>query len=410
VANQFSLLKERRFLPFFLTQSLGAFNDNVFKQSLVVLISFKSASFAPADRILFTNLAAALFILPFFLFSATAGQLADKFDKSKIARWVKVFEIAVMAIAAYGFLQHDAHEMTSIWILMGCLFLMGLHSTVFGPVKYAILPQVLREEELTGGNGLVEMATNMAILLGTLLGTWLVAIDQVGPMAASICVLVIALVGLLASRQMPPLPAQDSTLTINHNVLSETWRSVQYLRTNRTLFLSCLGISWFWFFGAMYITQLPIYAKDVLRSGTPTYTAILTLFSIGTGIGALLCERLSHHRVELGLVPFGAIGMTIFGVDLYFAHPQIASVATETLGAWLASPGSIRICIDVTLMALFSGLFIVPLFALVQSRSDPARRSRVIAANNILNALFMVAAAILSIILLAKMHWSIPQS
>lgn len=401
--NQFGLLRQRRFLPFFLTQGLGAFNDNVFKQALVILIAFLTPGLTAADVNMYTNLAAGLFILPFLLFSATSGQLSDKFDKSRLAQLVKLLEIAIMAIACVGFLGRN------IPLLLAMLFLMGLHSTLFGPLKYGLLPQVLNERELVGGNGLIEMATFLAILIGTILGTSLIRIDGLGAWLVGGTTIVIAVIGLLCALAMPRTPAADPALKLNWNPFTETWRNIGYIRGNRTVFLSCLGISWFWFYGSIYFTQLPVYAKDVLGGDAGVYTLLLTVFSIGIGAGSMLCERLSGHKVEIGLVPFGSLGMTVFGIDLYFAHSAAVGELGLTATAMLHQPGIWRVLIDLVLMAIFSGFFIVPLFALIQTRSDPERRSRVIAANNIMNALFMVVAAALSAVLLNKAGLSVPQ-
>jgi 1-acyl-sn-glycerol-3-phosphate acyltransferase len=401
--SQFALLGQRRFLPFFLTQALGAFNDNVFKNALVILITYKAAELSTEQRHGLTNLAAALFILPFFLFSATSGQLADKFDKARLAQAVKFLEIAIMAVAFFGFTQNN------IPLLLSMLFMMGVHSTLFGPLKYGILPQLLKPNELVGGNGLVEMGTFLAILLGTLLGAQLIDLPANGGFWVAIVAIAIAVLGLLSAFAMPTTLAADAALKINWNLFSETWRNLKLISDNRTVFLSCLGISWFWFFGSIYFTQLPAYAKEVLGGNPAVYTLLLTTFSIGIGLGSMLCERLSGHKVEIGLVPFGAIGMTLFGADLYFAWPD--PVGERSLGVmqFLAQPGAWRVMVDLLGMAIFSGFFIVPLFALVQSRSDPTRRSRVIAANNILNALFMVVAAAMAALLLIRFNVSVPQ-
>lgn len=400
--NQFKLLRERRFLPFFLTQALGAFNDNVFKNALVILIAFLTARLTVKDVNFYTNLAAGLFILPFLLFSATSGQLSDKFDKARLAQLVKLLEIGIMIMAFAGFLAH------SIPLLLAMLFMMGVHSTLFGPLKYGLLPQVLNDRELVGGNGLIELATFVAILLGTIAGTSLIRIDGIGASLVGATTIGIAVIGLGCALAMPRAPAPDPNLKLNWNPFSETWRNVAYIRGNRAIFLSCLGISWFWFYGSIYFTQLPNYTKVVLGGGPGVYTLILTVFSVGIGVGSALCEKLSGHKVEIGLVPFGSIGMTVFGTDLYFAHPGSVGELNLGVGAMLAQPHVWRILIDLVLMAVFSGFFIVPLFALVQTRSDSARVSRVIAANNILNALFMVVAAALSAILLNRFNLSIP--
>jgi 1-acyl-sn-glycerol-3-phosphate acyltransferase len=352
----------------------------------------------------YSNIAPALFILPFFLFSASAGQIAEKFEKTRVIRFVKLFEIAVMTIAAYGFLLHSAV------VLLSVLFLMGLHSTLFGPIKYAILPQALRNDELVGGNGLVEMGTSLSILLGMMLGgTLIAAAGPNGPLYASIAVIAIAVLGYLVCRRIPLAPATAPELRFNWNFLTETWRAVGFVRENRTVFNAVLGISWFWFFGIVFTAQLPNYTKLYLGGTDGVYILALGLFSVGTGIGSLLCERLSGHKVEIGLVPFGSIGLTVFGIDLYFARPHPALLTGLDPLAFLAAPGNWRIALDLAVIGLFAGFYIVPLFALVQSRAERSQLSRIIAGNNILNALFMVVASILSGVLLNVAHFSIPQ-
>jgi len=401
--SQFRLLRERRFLPFFLTQALGAFNDNVFRVATILLIGF--AMNLPDEQVSFyNNVAPALFILPFFLFSASAGQLAEKLEKTRIIRFVKVFEIAAMAIATWGFVTR------SPWLLLFVLFLMGAHSTLFGPIKYAILPQALRDNELVGGNALVETATQLAILFGMMAGGALMSAGGAdGPLFASIAVLCVAVTGYLVSRAIPPAPATAPELKFNWNIFSETWRAMRFTAQDRTVFNSVLGISWFWFFGIVVTAQLPSYTKIYLGGNDAVFTFTLALFSIGTGIGSLLCERLSGHKVEIGLVPFGSIGITLFGVDLYFARAQPAPVQGLGPLEFLHSAGGWHIALDLTLIGVFAGFYIVPLFALVQSRAERHHLSRIIAGNNIINALFMVAATALSLALLNALHFSIPQ-
>ena len=401
--SQFGLLTERRFLPFFLSQSLGAFNDNVFKQGLVALVVFVGAIDVGMPSTTFSLLAGALFILPFFLFSALGGQLADKYDKAGLARWIKALEVLLMALAAAGFLLKSAP------LLLAVLFLLGLQSTLFGPLKYGILPQVLNDEELTGGNGLVESATMVSILLGTLVGTALVSIPGDGLIFISMLGLGIALIGWFAALAMPANPPVAADLVINWNPLTETLRSLKFLTRQRIVFLSCLGISWFWFFASMYFLILPVYVRDIIGGSTAVYTLLLALFSVGTGLGALLCELLSRRKVEIGLVPFGSIGMTVFGLDLYFALPAASGLSELSVNAFLATGFGWRLVIDLVLMAIFSGFFIVPLFALIQQRSAPSHRSRVIGANNILNALFMVAASLLGWALMNGIGLTLPQ-
>jgi 1-acyl-sn-glycerol-3-phosphate acyltransferase len=386
MSSQFTLLKTRRFGPFFGTQFLGAFNDNLFKNALIVLLTFQASQWTTLKPELLANLAAGVFILPFFLFSATAGQLADKYDKAMLARLVKVLEIGIMLISGACFQLH------SIELLMICLFLLGLHSTMFGPVKYAILPQHLQEDELVGGNALIEAGTFVAILLGTLAGGLLAGMEN-GTHWITLGCLVVAGLGYLASRRIPDAPAPDPTLCVNPNPISETWRNIGFARENRTVFLSILGISWFWLYGALFLAQFPAYAKNVLGGTETSVTLLLATFTLGIGMGSLLCERLSAKQVEIGLVPFGSIGLTLFGIDLAFASP--AHPPAEPLGALalLAATGMARVLADLFAIGLFGGFFIVPLYALVQLRSSPTHRARIIAANNIMNAMFMVVGA-----------------
>jgi 1-acyl-sn-glycerol-3-phosphate acyltransferase len=402
-ASQFDLLRQRRFLPFFLTQSLGAFNDNVFKNALVALVAFVMTDLADADRTLLTNLAAALFIAPFFLFSATAGQLAEKYDKARLARAIKLLEVAIMAVAAAGFITHHVE------FLLAMVFMMGLHSTLFGPLKYSILPQVLRPDELVGGNGLVEMGTFVAILGGSLLGSALIQMGDAGPWLVSAACIGFALAGVATAWAIPPVAAPTPDLRINPNVLAETWSNLRYLAGQRTVFLACLGVSWFWFFGSVYFVQLPNYATRVLGGDGGVYQFLLALFSIGVALGSLLCERLSGHKVEIGLVPFGSLGMTAFGIDIYFAKPDLAAAAGASLTELFAHGWMWRLSFDLAMLAVFCGFFIVPLFALIQTRTEKTHQSRVIAANNILNALFMVAATGIAVLLLNVAGLTIPQ-
>lgn len=388
MSGQFQLLKTRRFLPFFGTQFMGAFNDNLFKNALVVLLTYHAASWTTLKPEVLANLAAGIFILPFFLFSATAGQLADKYDKAKLARLIKLLEIIIMLVAGVGFAVH------SLSLLMTALFLFGVHSTLFGPVKYAILPQHLKVEELIGGNALVEAGTFVAILIGTLTGALMAGLPQ-GTVWITFGGLTIAASGYLASRGIPAAPAPEPQLRINPNPFTETWHNIGFARENRTLFLSILGISWFWLYGALFLTQFPAYTKNVLGGSETSVTLLLATFTIGIGVGSLLCERLSAKQVEIGLVPFGSIGLTIFGLDLAWASP-LSHTSSELLPAMalLAVPGTWRILLDLCAIGLFGGFFIVPLYALIQLRSNAAYRARIIAANNIMNALFMVVGAL----------------
>lgn len=401
MSGQFHLLRERRFGPFFLTQFFGAFNDNVYKNALIILIAFQLGD--PATTNTLINLSAALFILPFFLFSASAGQVADKFEKSLLIRRIKLLEILIMLVAAFALISHD------IGLLLALLFLMGTQSSLFGPVKYGILPQHLKTEELVGGNGMVEMGTFVAILIGTLLGGLLIGIPETGTAWVALAVVLLAVVGYAASRAIPAAAPEAPDLQLNFNPLTETWANLRFLRSDRTVFLACLGVSWFWYFGAIYLTQLPNYTRLTLGGNEQVVTLLLTLFSVGVGVGSLACERLSGHKVEIGLVPLGSIGLTVFALDMYFAAGQAAPPA-ELLGAaaFLEQPGAWRVMSDVVLLGLFGGLYIVPLYAMIQTRAAPAHRSRVIAGNNILNALLMVLSAVVAAASLAA-GLSIPE-
>ncbi|HWG10671.1 MAG TPA: MFS transporter [Rhodanobacteraceae bacterium] len=399
--NQFRLLATRRFAPYFATQALAAFNDNAFRQATIVLVAFQLG--LSDDKVSFySNLAPALFILPFFLFSASAGQIAEKFEKQRLIRYVKLFEIAAMCVAAYGF------HIASPALLLTVLFLMGLHSTVFGPIKYAILPQVLAPAELVGGNGMVEMGTSLAILVGMIAGGAAMATAGAGAWLSAALVIGVALIGFAMSCAIPRIPAAAPDLKFNWNLFAESARAIRFVAKKRAVFNAVLGISWFWFFGGVVTAQLPNYTKLYLGGDASVEILVLTLFSVGVGIGSLLCEKLSGHKVEIGLVPLGAFGMTLFGLLPYFAqHAPAARHGMHWL-AFLLAPGHWWIALDLVLLGLFAGFFIVPLFALVQSRTERHHLSRVIAGNNIINAVFLVAAAVFGF---ASLHFgmTIPQ-
>ena len=321
--NQFALLRQRRFAPFFWTQFAGAANDNLFKFAFTVMVTYQlSVGWLPPAMA--GLVIGALFILPFLLFSATSGQLTDKYDKTTMIRLVKNLEIGIMALAAWAFMA------ANVPVLLGCVFLMGLHSTLFGPVKFAYLPQVLNERELTGGNGMVEMGTFVAILLGNVVGGLLVAMPQVGHASVAIACVALALAGRAVAQFIPSAPATDPGLKINWNPVTETWRNLKLAHGNVVVFRSMLGISWMWFFGAVFLSNFPAFAKEVLHGNEQVASLLLVVFSIGIGVGSLLCEKLSHRHVEIGLVPLGAIGMTVFSVDLYFASRALPAAAGTT--------------------------------------------------------------------------------
>ncbi len=393
--GQFSLLRERRFAPLFWTQFLGAANDNLFKFAFTLLATFHAAEWGGVDPGRAGFLIGAIFIAPFVLFSATSGQVADKYDKAAVIRFVKNFEIAVMAVAAAGFVSRSA------FLLYAVVFLMGLHSTLFGPVKYAYLPQHLKDEELTGGNGLVEMGTFVAILAGTMAAGLLV---KAGPSAATmvaLACLAVAVLGRIAAAFVPASPADEPGLKINWNPFTETWRNLAIAARDRTVFHSLLGISWLWFFGSIFLTSFSPFTRDVLGGDENVVTLLLAVFSIGIALGALACERLSGRKVEIGLVPFGSIGMTVFAVDLWLASRGLAPSGVRDVAAFVREPASMRVMADLFLLALFGGFYSVPLYALIQSRAEPSHRARIIAANNILNAIFMIVASLMATALLA---------
>ncbi len=400
--SQFALLGKKRFLPFFVTQLLGAFNDNIFKQSLILAILFKLA--VSADRHLLVNLCALLFILPFFLFSALGGQFGEKFAKDGLIRKIKFAEILIMLTGAAGVLLNNLPLMLLV------LFAMGTQSALFGPVKYSILPQHLHEEELVGGNALVEMGTFLAILAGTIGAGIMMASSAYASIVAS-SIVVVAVLGYLASRAIPPAAAGLPELQLDWNIFRQSWLTMKLgLGQRPAVSRSLVGNSWFWFLGAIYLTQIPAYAKEWLYGDESVVTLILTVFSVGIALGSMLCERMSGHKVEIGLVPFGSAGLTLFGIMLWwhsggFPHAELA----HDWLAVLSQPQAWWILGSILGIGVFGGFYIVPLYALIQSRTVEHERARVIAANNILNALFMVISAIVSILFLSVAELSIPQ-
>lgn len=400
--NPFRLLGEKRFGPFFWTQFLGAFNDNVYKNALIILIAFELGAEAGGEGHVMINAAAGLFILPFLLFSATAGQLADKYEKAMLMRWIKVAEIVIMLLAAI------ALWLKSAYALIGLLFLMGAQSSIFGPVKYAILPQHLRDDELVGGNGLVEMGTFVAILFGTLVGGLLIAVEGIGHVLVAVAVVSLAVAGWLASRHIPPASTSAPTLQLNLNVLQASWVNIRHLSAHRLQWITALGISWFWFYGATLLTQIPNFTRLSLHGDERVVTALLTAFSLGIGLGSLLVESLSRRRIVIAVSLVGGLGMTAFGLAVPYL---VAFVPTQDalygFQDFLVHGGAF-VLMAVVFLGLFGGLYIVPLFALIQRCADEAHRSRVIAGVNILNALFMVLSAVVAAVVLGN-GYSIPQ-
>ncbi len=403
-SSQFALLGQRRFAPFFWTQFLGAGNDNLFKFALTVLVTYQ-LQVSWLEPKMAGLVIGALFILPFMLFSATAGQWADKYDKAQIMRWIKVLEIVVMGLAAWGFWQQ--HVVT----LLVCVFLMGVHSSLFGPVKYAYLPQHLSAQELTGGNGMVEMGTFVAILLGTVGGGLIMGLGPNGDQYAAMACLFLAVLGWLASLRIPASPSSSPNLKLNWNPATETWRNLQLATQYPSVFRSLLGISWMWFFGAVFLAQFPSFAKDVLGGDTHVASLLLVVFSVGIALGSLMCETLSRRHVEIGLTPVGAVGMTVFAFDLYLATRGMSHVTGQPLAdvhAFVEQPQHWRVMADLALLAFSAGIYSVPMYALIQLRSQPSHRARIIAANNILNAVFMVVSSLAAGALLGA-GFSIPQ-
>ncbi len=396
--SQFALLKQRRFLPFFVTQCFGAFNDNVYRQAIIGLLIYLGVS--GAQKTLYTNLAPALFILPYFLFSATAGQIAEKLEKSKLIRITTTMEIGIMSLAAIGFLTQN------MVLLLVALFCTGLQSTLFGPVKYSILPSVLKREELTGGNGLVEMGTSISILVGMIFGGMIFdAAGANGPVIAATAIVVLAISGNLASRAIPRAEAGAPDLKINWNPIPESFAILRLAKKQPAVRNAILGVSWFWFVGTVLTSQLPTYAEANLGAperNASLYIFALALFSIGTGVGSLLCEKLSARTVEIGLVPLGAFGMSAFLLDLYFARTGAPPGTVSTVAEFALAPGNWRVIMDLVGIGLFTGFFVVPLFALIQNRTPRDELSRVIAGMNIQNAAFIVLAAVVSILLQMK--------
>jgi 1-acyl-sn-glycerol-3-phosphate acyltransferase len=393
--SQWSLLGKKNFAPLFWTQFFGAFNDNLFKNALIILLAFNTALLPSGmSSVIAVNLSAGLFILPFFLFSAWAGELADSHEKSRMIQYLKILEIGIALVATAGFFFQ------SIYCLWLALFALGVQATFFGPLKYSILPQHLKEKELIGGNALIESGTFIAILIGTLMGGILIALHS-GWQWVSALALICALTGYFVARKIPLAQAVAPDLKVGFNIWKQSVQTLKIAKEKRSVFLSILGISWFWFFGATMLAQFPTLVKNVIGAQESVVTLFLALFSIGTGVGSLLCEKMSGKKVEIGLVPFGAFGLSFFAFVLYYHLHQYHTLDNATLAMFVASSGAYMIMADLFLLSVFGGFFIVPLYALIQSRSDQQVRSRVIAANNIMNSIFMVASALFAIALVS---------
>ncbi len=409
MANQFSLFKRRRFNAMFFTQFLGAFNDNVFKQALILVLTYTAASQLGVAVSILNNLAAMLFILPYFLFSALAGQLADKFEKAKLTRLIKLLEIVIMVLATIGFV----FELYAL--LFVALFLMGTHSTFFGPIKYAYLPQAMKEDELVGANGLFQMGTSLAILLGMIVAGVLTQLPN-ALYWISAAVIVVALMGYAAARFIPMMPSVQPDLTINWNIFTTSFATIRYLYSLPFLFFIILGNSWFWFYGATFLTQTPEFSKVILFGDESVVIFLLTLFSVGVSIGSLLCKSLTKNQVSLKLLPFGIAGLSLFAIDLYFSLSALNIGATMAnsgallgIGQLASESGSIRVFADLFLLGFSGGLYIVPLYAAMQAYAPVSHRARIVGANNIFNAIFMVGSAIFAIVVLNVIHLTLPQ-
>lgn len=397
--SQSKLLRSRRFLPLFLTQFFGACNDNVFKNTLMLILAFSAASNLSVDSNVLLNLAAGLFILPFLLFSSIAGQITDKYEKSALVRKVKLAEIVIMLMAATA-LYFEAY-----YTLLFILFLMGCQSTLFGPVKYALLPQHLTKGELVGGNALVEMATFVAILLGTIFAGIILEFEYHREVCAAI-VVIFAVIGYLTSLKVPEAPSSDPSINLDLNVVRGTFSQIKQAAEDKVSFKAVIAISWFWFLGASYLTQFPNFARVVLNGDTSVVTLLLTMFSLGIGLGSLMVEHLSKTYITQALVNAGLVGLTIFGFCLYLVIPE--SVNQTAWKMFFSQFSLLPIIICVLGIGLFGGVFIVPLYALVQIRAKPDFRARIIAVINIVNALFMVLSAIFAMLLLGLVGVSIP--
>jgi len=397
--SQLKLLGERRFWPLFWTQFLGAFNDNLFKNALVILIAYRSMSLLGLSSQNIVVACAGIFILPFFLFSATAGQLSDRIAKWRLIRLVKIWEIGVMVLAGVGF------AFDNLALLLVVLFLMGMQSTFFGPAKYSILPELLGERDLVGGNALVAGATFLAILLGTITGGLVIAGGDVWVSRLGLIVIVVAVTGYFTSRFVQKTPAADPELEVKLNPVTPTIDIIRVTRSVKTVFLSVLAISWFWFLGASFLSLLPNFSKDVMFGSETVVTLYLSVFCVGIGVGSMLCEKLSRRRLELGLVPLGSIGMSLFALDLAIAGGRFLGPLDGHLmgiGEYLGHPGAIRVLADLFMIAVSAGFYTVPLMSFIQLRTRADQRSRVIAGNNIINSGLMVISSVTLVVLLAS--------
>lgn len=401
--NQSHLMSSKRFLPLFITQFFGAFNDNVFKNAFLIWFTYDIAQKLDMNAQIMVTIASGLFVLPFFLFSALAGQIADKFEKSKIVRIIKIAEIVIMAFSFIGFYYEN------IYLLLVLIFLMGVHSTFFGPIKYSLLPETLKNNELIKGNALIEGGTFLAILLGTILGGVVIR-SQNGIAIISALVVLFAVIGYASSCFIPRVPIGDKNLKIGLNIFSQTWKIIGYAKKENTVWLSIIGISWFWFIGLTFLSSFPIYTKNIINGDELIVTLFLAIFSIGIGVGSVMCNKLVKGQINGKLVPLGSIGISIgifaFCISSHFYQTpeniiSIAEFFTSNCQGYL-------IALSLLIIAIFSGIYIVPLYAIMQHRSENKYLSRIVAANNVMNALFMVASSF-AILALIKINLTLLQ-
>ena len=396
--NNEHLLSTRRFLPMFITQFFGALNDNVYKQALLLVITYGWINQQAADVSTLNNLAALLFILPYFIFSATAGQIADKFERSQLIRGIKVLEIVIMLIGSAGFL------LGNLWLLLLALFMMGTHSTFFGPIKYAILPEILKPNELMSGNALFQSGTSIAILIGMILGGAVISASQGNLIWISLTVVIIAVLGYLSSRFILKQQVSSPDLKIDWNFFRTSFQTLKYAKSLPLIFMILLGNSWYWFYGATYLTQIPQLTQQNLHASENVVSLLLTFFSVGIGVGSLLCRRIGGSEVNIKMVPIGAVGLTLFAFYLALSLafvPERTGVMMNVADMFNHGAIYYHVMLAVTLLGISGGFYIVPLYAMMQAYSPRSHRARVVAANNILNAVFMVSSAVFSIIILS---------
>jgi MFS family permease len=406
--GQFYLFTKRRFLPFFITQFLGALNDNLFKNALLVIVVSTTITAADSNTNFITNLAAGLFILPFFLFSTLAGHLADRFDKAYLIRRIKFAEIILMLVGCFSLWQGN------ISLMLGVLFLLGTQSAFFGPIKYAIIPQHVDSDELLAANAQVGMGTFVSILLGTLIGGWMVTTPQ-GIMQLGALIILVAIIGWISSCQIPKAPPENTAAEakVLFNPLRETAANYSLAKHNKTVIYCIFSSSWFWLYGACFLTQVPNFSVAILGGDPKLISILLGSFIIGVAIGSLCCNRFSRGQVEPGLVPVGTLGLSLFAIDLYFSSSYYAALnaADNSIApmAFLSMTSGLRILADLLCIGIFGGLFIVPIYAMIQRNTDGTTRARVLSVNNIFNALFMVSGSLLGMLFLSQLDWSIPE-